>query len=164
MNMGAKQKGLILAGIQLLLALSIGGKLLYERATLPRLWVRAEPVDPYLLFRGRYVSLGIEAKGVLPPGASNFSAKLAVENGVLVARQATDGSGQPATVVTRDGVSYARLEPAPYFIPENVPDPSLRRRAGEELWVEVTVPHKGPLRPLRLGVKKDGVLTPLDLD
>jgi len=33
----------------------------------------------------------------------------------------------------------------------------------EELWVEVTVPRRGPPRPLRLGVKKDGTLTPLDL-
>ena len=50
-----------------------------------------------------------------------------------------------------------------FFIPEHVPDPS-RRPAGEELWVEVSVPAKGPPRPIRLGVKKDGVLTPLDLD
>jgi hypothetical protein len=57
----------------------------------------------------------------------------------------------------------ARLqEPVAYFIPEHVPDPS-RRAAGEELWVEVTVPKKGPPRPIRLGVKKAGTLTPLDL-
>jgi hypothetical protein len=50
-----------------------------------------------------------------------------------------------------------------FFIPEHVPDPS-RRPPGEELWVEVSVPAQGPPRPIRLGVKKDGVLTPLDLD
>jgi hypothetical protein len=38
------------------------------------------------------------------------------------------------------------------------------RAPGEELWVEVTLPRRGPPRPIRLAVKKDGVLTPLDLD
>jgi len=45
-----------------------------------------------------------------------------------------------------------------YFIPEHVPDPSLRP-PGEELWVEVTLPRRGPPRPIRLAVKKDGKLT-----
>ncbi|HLK61834.1 MAG TPA: hypothetical protein VKU19_00245 [Bryobacteraceae bacterium] len=53
-------------------------------------------------------------------------------------------------------------EPLAYFIPDRVPDPS-RRPPGEELWVEVSVPRTGPPRPIRLGVKKDGVLRPLDL-
>ena len=52
--------------------------------------------------------------------------------------------------------------PAPGpVIPEHVPDPS-RRPAGEELWVEVTIPRAGAPRPIRLGVKKDRVLTPLN--
>ena len=55
------------------------------------------------------------------------------------------------------------VEPVAYFIPEHVPDPS-RRLPGEELWVEVTLPKQGGPRPIRLAVKKDGVLTPLDLD
>jgi hypothetical protein len=54
-------------------------------------------------------------------------------------------------------------EPVAFFIPEHVSDPS-RRPPGEELWVEVSVPAKGPPRPIRLGVKKDGVLTPLELN
>ena len=53
-------------------------------------------------------------------------------------------------------------EPVAYFIPENIPDPS-RRPPGEELWVEVSVPKKGPPRPVSLGVKKNGVLTRLPL-
>lgn len=48
-----------------------------------------------------------------------------------------------------------------FFIPEHVPDPSIRE-AGEELWAEVTLPRRGPPRPIRLGVKKNGVLTPLE--
>ena len=49
-----------------------------------------------------------------------------------------------------------------YFIPNDVPDPSIRA-VGEELWVEVSVAPKGAPRPIRLAVKKDGELTPLDL-
>ncbi len=62
-------------------------------------------------------------------------------------------------------VSGARIQtdqPLAYFIPDGVPDPS-HRPSGEELWAEVTVPKKGPPRPIRLGVKKNGVLTPLAL-
>ena len=42
-----------------------------------------------------------------------------------------------------------------YFIPEHAPDPS-RRPPGEELWVEVTLPRRGPPRPIRLAVKGRG--------
>jgi hypothetical protein len=58
---------------------------------------------------------------------------------------------------------FQAQEPAVFFIPEHVPDPS-RRPPGEELWVEVSLPNSGPPRPVRLGVKKNGVLTPLDLE
>ena len=52
-----------------------------------------------------------------------------------------------------------------HFSIKNVPNPS-RRAAGEELWVEATISRKGPplRRPIRLGVKKGQVLTPLGLD
>jgi hypothetical protein len=53
-----------------------------------------------------------------------------------------------------------RAEQLAFLIPEHVPDPSIRPD-GEELWAEVTIPRKGAPRPIRLGVKKDGVLTPL---
>lgn len=53
-----------------------------------------------------------------------------------------------------------RSEELAFFIPEHVPDPSIRP-PGEELWAEVTLPRKGAPRPIRLAVKKDGVLTPL---
>jgi hypothetical protein len=49
-----------------------------------------------------------------------------------------------------------------FFISEHVSDPS-RRPPGEELWVEVSVPPRGAPRPIRLAVKKDGALTPLEL-
>ncbi len=69
-----------------------------------------------------------------------------------------------ARVSVRNGERVAVLDsPVAFFIPEHVPDPSVRA-PGEELWVEVTLPKQGAPRPIRLAVKKDGVLTPLDLD
>lgn len=49
-----------------------------------------------------------------------------------------------------------------FYLPEHVPDPSIRQK-DEELWVECSIPGKGPLRPVRLGVKKDGQIAPLNL-
>jgi len=52
--------------------------------------------------------------------------------------------------------------PLAFFITEHIPDPS-RRPPGEELWVEVTIPKKGPPRPIRIGIKKaDGPIVPLE--
>jgi|HubBroStandDraft_4_1064222.scaffolds.fasta_scaffold649923_2 hypothetical protein len=156
--MTALTKGLIVCGVQTAMVLSIGGKLLLDRATLPRLWVRAMPYDPNMPIRGRYVSLTInaEARG-FKDGTVYDQAKYSVEDGKLVARPAAmDGIG---TMVT-DGTAPVRIV---YFIPEHVADPS-RRASDEELWAEVTVPHKGPPRPIQLGVKKNGVIAPLGLN
>jgi len=169
--MRVSNKGLILAGLQLLLVASLGAKLLMDRATLPRAWAKATPYDPNLPIRGRYVSLRLEVQpspGVEPANYPENRAALRVENnrlvavparpgqdGVLITARRPQSPGAPAGVVLQ--------EPVDFFIPEHVPDPS-RRPRGEELWVEVTVPRKGPPRPIRLGVKKDGALTPLSLD
>src|SRR5271157_1638083 len=81
-RMTALTKGLILCGVQTAMVLSIGGKMLLDRATLPRLWVRAAPYDPNLFIRGRYVSLTLnaEARG-FSPGAAYDQAKYSVEDG-----------------------------------------------------------------------------------
>jgi hypothetical protein len=53
-------------------------------------------------------------------------------------------------------------EPLAFFIPEHAKDPT-RLETGERLWVELSVPPNGGPRPLRLGVKRNGTLTPLEL-
>lgn len=149
-------KGLILCAVQTAMILSIGGKMLLDRATLPRIWVRAMPYDPNLPVRGRYVSLTInaEARG-FAAGAVYDQAKYSVEDGKLVAHPAPiDGTG---TTIS-NGTAPVRIA---YFIPEHALDPS-QRAPDQELWVEVTVPRLGPPRPIRLGVKKNGLLTPLE--
>ena len=110
------RRGLLVAAVHVALVASLGAKLLYDRATLPRQWFHVLPVDPDLPIRGRYVRLRIEGR------------------------------------VMNEQIAF--------FIPEHAPDPS-RRPPGEELWAEVTLPKKGPPRPIRLGVMKNGVLTPL---
>jgi hypothetical protein len=143
--------------------LSLGGKLLMDRAILPRVWVKATPFDPNLPVRGRYVSLSVsaDAQGFVS-GNLYDAAQFSVEDGKLIARPAQESGGAMVTLV--NNATQANLaEPVTFFIPERVPDPS-RRHQGEELWVELTVPRTGLPRPIRLGVKKDGVLTPLAID
>ena len=169
-------KGIIIALIHLCIVSSLGAKLLYDRTVRPRVWALAAPFDPNLPIRGRYVSLqlvveprGIQKTAPGPGWVPPQSAVLTVENSRLVAVAAPkkaeyDPEGTHVRFVHRQDRDLTVLEqPVAFFIPEHVPDPS-RRQAGEELWVEVTIPRKGPPRPIRLGVKKeDGPIVPLDL-
>lgn len=180
-------KGLLIALAHVAIVTSLGAKLLYDRSTRPRVWARAAPYDPDLPIRGRYVSLQleVEAVGIDPPkervGQERWQWQgrlvpvlLSNEDGRLVARRDTaagewDGYREDKPVIAFRPAGENRFlavltVPVLYFIPEHVEDPS-RRQAGEELWVEVTLPRKGPPRPIRLGVKKgDGPIMPLDLD
>ena len=159
------RKGFIVAAIHLALVGSLGAKLVIDRATRPRVWARTAPVDPDHPLRGRYVQMRVEGEPI------GFGRERSGGDVVLVARgdslglqPSSSGTGLTARLTSRDGREIAVLDDAlAYFIPEHVPDPSIRA-AGEELWVEVTLPKAGPPRPIRLGVKKDGILSPLDLD
>jgi hypothetical protein len=195
--MNPKRKAILLTCLHLVLVLSLGGKLLYDRATRPRLWLKAAPVDPSLPIRGRYVSLRVEVPVVgaeipppqprpkslkdsepWPPRWQLHRLHVDLETGPngLIARA---GKAEPKRLMIYDANQNAVLpdrmrdlpeaswavvldDPLAFFIPEHVPDPSIRK-PGEELWVEVTLPKKGPLRPIQMGVKKDGTLSPLSL-
>jgi hypothetical protein len=179
-------RGCVLATLQVSLVATLGAKLLYDRATYPRVWARAVPFDPDAPIRGRYVSLQLEVDApALPVPAVPEAQRLwrsvgepvpvtvAAENGRLVARrdaQAEPGAGYR---LDRDAVSFRQARdgrvfpvlarPVLYFIPEHAADPS-NRQPGEELWVEVTLPAKGPPRPIRLGVKTgEAPIVPLSL-
>ena len=158
------RKGLIVALLHVAIVASLGGKMLVDRATRPRVWARVVPFDPNMPIRGRYVRMAIEAPAD-PSIQSSYDGFFtpAVRADRLVflpaGSDALYGTAEP-----RDGAFVVRLREAlAYFIPEHVPDPSIRP-AGEELWVEVTLPRRGPPRPIRLGVMKNGSLTPLLLD
>jgi hypothetical protein len=124
------RKGLILAAFQCLLALSLSGKLLYDRATCPRVWVKTAQWDPNLPIRGRYLALRLMPE--------------------------------------RDALWYGNTnaQMVVFFVPEHaLPfETGLFRRDAPELWAEVTIPHKGPPRPIRLALKKAGKLELLDVN
>lgn len=173
--MSRTAKGIALALFHVSMVALLGGKLLYDRATLPAVWVEAAPHDPTLPIRGRYVSLDlmVEGRGLREPGKTAGwqpaqAVHLSVEGGRLVAvpnaEQRGNDPSRDVRIVERQGRKLAVLaQPVPFFIPEHVPDPSLRP-PGEELWVQVTVPRQGPPRPIRLGIRKGtGPLLPLEL-
>jgi hypothetical protein len=164
----AVRNGLIVAVLHVAIVAGLGAKLIADRMTRPRVWARVAPIDPDLPIRGRYVRLQLEvqpADGLTLTGdSSDVPIDLSVRHDALVAIPATETtSGLSVRSILRQGEQVVALtEPVAYFIPEHVPDPS-RRPPGEELWAEVTLPRRGTPRPIRLGIKKDGTLTPLDL-
>ncbi|MBL8216255.1 MAG: hypothetical protein JNK87_36390 [Bryobacterales bacterium] len=156
-----KTRGLILAALHLILTLSVAGKFLYDRQTLPRVWVKAAPFDPSLPIRGRYVRIRVDATPGTgwTSGGGMSGVTLRVAGGQLLADR-KDGA---ETIGIYQGFSVRLTAPLAYFIPATVADPS-RRAPDEELWAEITVPPSGAIRPIRLGVKKNGTLTPLPLN
>ena len=161
----ASRLGLFLALAHVLLVTGVYARYVVDRQTLPRVWARSAPVDPNLPIRGRYVRLRIEAElaaDFMTDRIATFSLS-ATDDGKPVAKP--DDNGLSGVVAVRDGVDIVRFsEPLAFFLPEHVPDPS-QRPAGEELWVEVTLPAQGAPRPIRLGVRRgDGQISPLDLD
>ncbi len=170
-------RGLIIAVAHVALVASLGAKLYYDRATRPRVWARTAPYDPQLPIRGRYVSLRVlvETRGIETPAPGAKwqpprAAVLRVENDrlIAVARSAADANYDAGDLhvlfLERRGETLAALDPPiAFFIPEHASDPSARP-AGETLWVEVTIPKKGPPRPIRLGVKGgDAPIAPLEI-
>jgi hypothetical protein len=165
--MTRRAAGLVLAAVHAALVGSLGLKLLADRARLPRGWVESQPFDPSTPLRGRYVRLGLVIPLSNPDTTRGPYAEAGVRlelRGDRVVGSIDDSVVSPRVQLRRDqGRWSARLaQPVAYFIPEHVPDPSVRP-SGEELWAEVTIPKKGPPRPIRLGVMKDGRLTPLDI-
>ncbi len=170
------QKGLAIAIIHVLIVLSVGGKLLYDRAHRPRVWVRTGSVDPDLPIRGRYFTLSLEVHSADikagPQGRPVFKSpqtydpgyvELAVENGQLIAHKADRPTGMTINSWSRqanrgDDV-FLLSSPVVFFIPEHADVPRLG--AGGELWAEVTVPKKGPPRPIQLAIKRGIQWTPL---
>jgi hypothetical protein len=146
--------------LQCLMVLSIAGKYAIDRARLPRVWVRTVNFDPNLMIRGRYVVLHLAVDVEAGEGNTAYSSyRLSIRNGRLIATPETAASGEAVAHSFQGGPAFL-LDPVAYFLPEHAPDPT-RRARGEELWVEVSVPRHGTPRPIRLGVKKDGTITPL---
>ena len=164
--MTARRAGLVVAVAHVLIVGAVGLKLLADRARLPSAWVRTLPFDPSLPIRGRYVRLRLEVPLVRGTGevrAGEYrSVRLQADGDRL--RGILDDEGPVGVRVDSAGDSLvAGLDqPIAFFIPEHIPDPSVRP-SGEELWAEVTVPRRGAPRPIQLAVRRNGRLVPLDI-
>lgn len=164
--MTARTKGIVVAALQIAIVCSLGAKLLADRLTRQRVWAEVAPYDPNLPIRGRYVRLQLKAepRGFEEPsgpvGLSWGWGVLSVEDGRLVVTRSQDGVGLQVQVRKENFRLVAVLStPVAYFIPEHAVDPSSR----PGLLAEVTVPRKGPPRPIRLGVREGDRIAPLDL-
>ena len=161
--MRARDAGLLLGLLQVALVGSVGLKLLIDRATLAHGWARTAPYDPSLPIRGRYVRLRLEVpvKGASGAPESEHGVRLASVDGRIVGTIDDTVTRARVRLQRRGGAVVGALDDAvAYFLPEHVPDPSIRP-SGEQLWAEVTLPRRGPPRPIRLGIMKDGTITPL---
>lgn len=165
-------RGALIALVQVALIAAVGGKLLYDRAVLPRAWIETAGVDPDLPIRGRYVSLNLVLPVVegapLEASAALAFGRIEVRDGravaVLAGGDAVRDAAHPIAFVRNAGAANARwqtLAPVAYFLPEHARDPTLGRQPGE-LWVEATLPPRGAPRPLRLGILHGDRVEPLD--
>ncbi len=183
---------LALLVIQLALVSTFAAKYLYQRWTCPRVWTRAAS-DPLLPMSGRYLALRLTVDGcqstlpsarnanfprdvngavtpgpyVLRPQDVIFRANLKVNHNALVAVrvEGSEDSTAGEEVVGTAGSPCDQMQLASttdFFISETAQRP-LPLQPGQELWIEVTVPPKGPPRPMQLALKDNGAWTPLDL-
>lgn len=184
---------LVVLIVQLALVSSVAAKYLYQRWTCPRVWTRAAAIDPNLPMRGRYLALQLTVDGCQStlPSAKNatfprdyngsvkpgpytlrqntnwFRANLKVVNNTLVAvrLEGTEDSAAGEEVVGTPSSPCDQMHLASstdFFISDTAQSP-LPLKPGQELWIEVTVPPKGPPRPIQLALKDNGAWKPLGL-
>jgi hypothetical protein len=102
---------------------------------------------------------------IAAPQPVSFPAKLAVTNGKLAAIRipTTDDTPSGQTVSAFPGQSCNEMRLADrvnFYLAEHAASP-VPLKPGAELWIEVTVPPKGPPRPIQLALKQDGNWKPL---
>jgi len=188
-RMNVSDASVALLVIQLAIVSSVAGKYLYQRWTCPRAWTKTIAYDPELVMRGRYLSLQLTVDGcenALPSGKNaelppnvirsyvfrghgpvasvEFPAKLAVKNNQLLAiyqRSGNPRDGQMVSALEGSSCDQMQLKSSVnFYISEQAQSP-LPVKGGDELWIEVTVPPKGPPRPIQLALKQSGAWKPL---
>jgi hypothetical protein len=184
---------LVLLVFQLALVSTIAAKYFYQRWACPRVWTRAAAIDPQLPMRGRYLAMQLTVDGcqstlpsaknanfprdfngavkpgpyVLRPNDVDFHANLKVVNNTLVAVriEGTEDATAGEEVVGTASAPCNQMQLASstdFFIADTAQIP-LPLKPGQELWIEVTVPPKGPPRPIQLALKDHGAWKPLEL-
>jgi hypothetical protein len=94
-----------------------------------------------------------------------FPAELKIENNKLFAFwiQNEEKQEDGLLVEAPPGAAcedFRLAAPVDFYLAEHAADPS-RLKPGQELWIEVTLPPKGPPRPIQLALKDNGVWKPL---
>jgi hypothetical protein len=140
-------KSFLLALVHMGIVAALWGTYGAQESNSPRAWTRTQPVDPYDLMRGRYVRLSLLA--LAPQFEQYKTGELYVMENRLHFREAAcctsaSMSNIPGYALLGGSVSF--------FIPEDIPDPSVLK-PGEELWAEVSIPPGADPRPIRLAVK-----------
>ena len=99
-----------------------------------------------------------------PVNSIEFPAKLTVKDNRLLAVHVRDAGPRDAQMVSAlDGGVCDQMRlvaPVNFYIAEHAQSP-LPVKQGDQLWIEVTVPPKGPPRPIQLALKQDGAWKPL---
>jgi hypothetical protein len=173
--------GLVLVVVQLVLVLSVAGKYLYERQTRPRVWTRATQFDPALPLRGRYLALQLMLNACgLPRDAEHaiqsysgghpfwmWHVSLTTTDGKLVPRLEKSWSpraGGTLTLLADKPCDQATLSnEVMLFIPDRAQLP-FPLKAGQELWLEVTLPQSGPPRPIQIALSGGGGFRPVRMN
>jgi len=178
--------------VQLALVSTIAAKYLYQRWSCPRVWTRAAAIDPQSPMRGRYLALELTVDGcqstlpsakdanfprdvngavqpgpyVLRPQTIDFHANLKVVNNTLVAvrieGQEDSNAGEEVVGTASSPCNQMQLASSTDFFISDTAQSPLPLKPGQELWIEVTVPPKGPPRPMQLALKDNGTWKPLN--
>ena len=177
--------------VQLALVSAVAAKYLYQRWRCPRVWAQAAGYDPELPMRGRYIATQLivdgcqstlpsakaaqfprDFSGAVKPGPFvmrrapvSFRANLKVVDNKLIAVEVqgdeTGRAGQQVSAVPGAACDQMRLDaPVDYYISDTAKSP-FPLKTGQALWIEVTVPAKGPPRPLQMAMKDNGVWKPM---
>jgi hypothetical protein len=140
------KKGLLLAGLHAALIPMVLFKAGYDKSVLPKGWAKVEQV---VSTSGYYASLHliVDASPGMPPQSN---VEVYVSEGKLMARAAIRFRGIR--------VVYEKTDQPRRKIFMNVFWP--KPQEGGETWMEAAVPERGSLRPVRLGVMKNGQIVP----
>jgi hypothetical protein len=178
----SRKSAVLLLVIQLVLVLSVAAQFLLDRETCPRIWIRAKVVDPVTPLRGRYLALEplIDGCSLLhqkpfysyPESVRNsttffsqWDVTIHAEHGQLIPQKWQLGEPRYTTMVVRyhSNEPCTRMHLSPgidFYIPDNATQ-VVNLKHGQELWVEATIPHSGPPRPINLAISDASGFRPL---
>lgn len=159
--------------LHMLIVLSLSGKFLMDRASRPRVWVKTVAAYNDQPKRGRYLTLRLQARapwidGVHVKTYQTYNVQLTAENGELIASKTDSDTGVSVGIWSNrsrafDSEYVVLDQTVAFFLPELADVPTPQAWKGEELWAEVTLPRKGPPRPIQLALKNSSGWHPLNL-